>query len=71
MFFFLWLQIIYVSCILRLKLAIMRYAAFILLVGILFSCENARDGSSKKWKFARVSPNYSDIHFNNRFQEEE
>ena len=49
----------------------MRYAAFILLVGILFPCENARDGSSKKWKFARVSPNYSDIHFNNRFQEAE
>jgi hypothetical protein len=49
----------------------MRFVAFILLVGILFSCENARDGSSKKWKFALVSPNYSNIHFNNRIQESE
>jgi hypothetical protein len=42
-----------------------------LFVSILFSCENARDGSSKKWKFALVSPNYSNIHFNNRIQESE
>jgi hypothetical protein len=42
-----------------------------LFVSILFSCENARDGSCKKWKFELVSPNYSDIHFNNRIQESE
>lgn len=49
----------------------MRIVAYILMVGVLFFCENARDGSSKKWKFALVSPNYSNIHFYNRIQESE
>ena len=49
----------------------MRILVFIFLAGILFSCEIASDGSSKKWKFALVSPNYSNIHFNNRIQESE
>ena len=49
----------------------MRILTFIFLAGILFSCEIASDGSSKKWKFALVSPNYSNIHFNNRIQESE
>ena len=43
--------------------------SFIILFSFLFSCKNARDGSSKKWRFALVSPNYSNIHFNNRIQE--
>ena len=49
----------------------MRILVFIFFAGILFSCEIASDGSSKKWKFALVSPNYSNIHFNNRIQESE
>ncbi len=47
----------------------MRFLSIIILVAFLFSCENTRDGSSKKWKFALVSPNYSNIHFNNRIRE--
>lgn len=47
----------------------MRFLSIIMLVALLFSCEKARDGSSKKWRFALVSPNYSNIHFNNKIQE--
>ncbi|GEM_PF-5940250 len=47
----------------------MRFLSFIMLFAFLFSCENGRDGSSKKWRFTLVSPNYSNIHFNNRIQE--
>lgn len=47
----------------------MRFVSVIMLFAFLFSCENAKDGYSKKWRFALVSPNYSNIHFNNRIQE--
>jgi hypothetical protein len=50
-------------------MAIMRFVSVIMLFAFLFSCENAKDGYSKKWRFALVSPNYSNIHFNNRIQE--
>jgi len=49
----------------------MRSMASLFLLGLLLSCENTQDGSSKKWRFSLVSPTYSNIHFTNRIQESE